>query len=154
MIGTDLFELKGVTYLLVVDYFSENSRITSTTSLAVINVLQSIFARHGISEVIRSDNGPQYASQGFAQFAESYGFQHLISSPHHPQSNGYAQMSQCSLPCTEAQQNYWWERRLRTCIPQVEKQLVPKWPYLMEFIPLNQKLKQKQKQDFDKRTFT
>jgi hypothetical protein len=63
VIGTDLFELKGVTYLLVVDYFSrypEIAKFTSTTSLAVINVLKSIFARHGIPEVIRSDNGPQY----------------------------------------------------------------------------------------------
>ena len=65
VIGTDLFELKGASYLLVVDYFSrypEIAKLTSTTSQAVITVLKSIFARHGIPEVIRSDNGPQYAS--------------------------------------------------------------------------------------------
>ena len=87
VIGIDLFELKGVTYLLVVDYFPEIAKLTSTTSLTVINVLKSIF---GIPEIIRSDNGPQYALQDFSQFEESYGFQHLISSPHYPQSNGQA----------------------------------------------------------------
>ena len=94
VIGTDLFELKGDTYLLIVDYFSrypEIAKLSSTTSLAVINVLKSIFARHGIPEVVRSDNGPQYASQVFTSFAKSYGFQHLTSSPHFPQSNGQAE---------------------------------------------------------------
>ena len=42
-------------------------------------------------------------------------------------------------------------RPLRTNIPQVTEQLVPKWPYLVEFTSLNQKFKQKQKRDFDKR---
>ena len=61
MIGTDQFELKGVTYVLVGDYFSRYPEVSSTTSLAAMNVLKSIFARHGILEVIRGDNGPQYA---------------------------------------------------------------------------------------------
>jgi hypothetical protein len=42
-------------------------------------------------------------------------------------------------------------RPLRTCIPQIKEQLVPKWSYLVEFRSLNQKFKQKQKRDFDKR---
>ena len=51
VIGTDLFKLNGETYLLVVDYllkYPEIARLTSTTSLAVINVLKSLFARYGI----------------------------------------------------------------------------------------------------------
>lgn len=94
VIGTDLFELKGASYLLIVDYFSrhpEIAKLTSTTSQVVIIVLKSIFARHGIPEVIQSDNGPQYASQDFTHFAKLYGFQHLTSSPHYPQSNGQAE---------------------------------------------------------------
>ena len=61
VVGTDLFELKGVHYLLVVDYFSrypEMIKVISTTSVAIITVLKSIFSRHGIPEVLRSDNGP------------------------------------------------------------------------------------------------
>ena len=47
MKGTDLFELSGQHYLLIVDYFSrypEIARLTSTTSAAVITSLKSIFA--------------------------------------------------------------------------------------------------------------
>ena len=177
VIGTDLFELKGASYLLVVDYFSrypEIAKLTSTTSQAVITVLKSIFARHGIPEVIRSDNGPQYASQDFARFAESYGFLHQTSSPHYPQSNGQAErtvqtvkrlLKRASDPylallnyratplpwCRRSPAELCMGRSLRTCLPQVQEQLVPKWPYLPEFRALNLKFKKKQKRDFDKR---
>ena len=84
IVGTDLFELKNDHYMLIVDYFSrypEVIKLTSTTSANVIKGLQAAFSRHGIPEVVRSDNGPQYASQEFTQFADSYGFQHKTSSP-------------------------------------------------------------------------
>ena len=88
VVGTDLFEFKCVHYLLVVDYFSrypEVVQLRSTTSGAVISHLKGVFARHGIPEVVRSDNGPQYASKEFSEFAQSYGFQHITSSPKYPQ---------------------------------------------------------------------
>ena len=62
------------------DYFSrypEVIKLTTTTSAAVITALKSIFARYGIPEIVRSDNGPQFASQEFATFAKLYGFQLL-----------------------------------------------------------------------------
>ena len=65
MVGTDLFELKGSHYLLVLDYFSrypETTKLVSTTSPFVITALKA-FSRHGISETVRSDSGPQYLSQ-------------------------------------------------------------------------------------------
>ena len=61
--ATDLFELEGSTYLVVVDYFSrypEVIQLRSTTSRAVIQSLKGVFGRHGIPEVLLSDNGPQY----------------------------------------------------------------------------------------------
>ena len=48
--------------------------------------LKFIFARHGIPEVVMSDNGPQYTASNFAQFADAYGFQHITSSPKFPQN--------------------------------------------------------------------
>ena len=53
--------------------------------------MRSIFARHGISETVVSDNGPQYASYEFARFASEEGFIHVTSSPCYPQSNGKAE---------------------------------------------------------------
>ena len=75
VVGTDLFELKGVQYLPVVDYFSrypEVTKLTSITSATTISVLKSIFSRYGIPEVLRSDNGPQYSSKEFSDFVIEY----------------------------------------------------------------------------------
>ena len=93
-VGSDLFELKGVHYLLVVDYFSrfvEISKMSSTTSASIISALRSIFSRYGIPMIFISDNGPQYASTEFKEFSQTYNFQHLTSSPYYPQGNGLAE---------------------------------------------------------------
>ena len=88
-VGVELFELRGPTYLLVVDYYlryPEVISLTSTTSSRVITSLKSVFACFG-TEVV-SDNGPQFSSEAFHTFASKYCFQHVTSSPHYPQSNG------------------------------------------------------------------
>ena len=91
VVATDLFELKGVDYLIVVDYFSRHVEVvamqTTTKSSEVITALKSIFARHGIPEQVRSDNGPQFDSAKFSYFAKEWGFKHSTSSPRFPQAN-------------------------------------------------------------------
>ena len=80
--------------LLIVDYFSrwiEIAKLQPATSSSVIGHTQSIFARYGIPEVIVSDNGPQYSSEVFSQFARDYSFEHVTSSPLYPQANGEAE---------------------------------------------------------------
>ncbi len=75
-VGSDLFYIDNKQYLVIVDYYSrylEVAKLTSTTSGAVIDHFKSIFARHGIPEVVRSDNGPQFASEIFRQFAQDWG---------------------------------------------------------------------------------
>ena len=64
------------------------AKLSSTTSRGVIEHLKSIFARHGIPQTVVSDNGPQYLSSEFAQFAKEYRFNNITSSPHFPQANG------------------------------------------------------------------
>jgi len=53
--------------------------------------IKSIFVRHGIPQEVVSDNGPQYSSIEFKQFADEYGFWHTKSSPKFPQSNREAE---------------------------------------------------------------
>ena len=36
-----------------------------------------------------SDNGPQYNSAMFTEFAKEWHFQHITSSPRYPQSDGF-----------------------------------------------------------------
>ena len=83
-VGTDLFEWRKTTYLLIIDYFSrwiEIAKLTSLTSKSVVAHTKSIFAKYGIPEVVVSDNGPQFASQEYTKFAEAYRFKHVTSSP-------------------------------------------------------------------------
>ena len=90
MIGADLFEFGGKDYLCVVDYFSKfpfTRLLRDKTASSVIAHLKSIFAEHGIPEVLRSDNMP-FNSREFHVFADSYGFTLTTSSPTYAQSNG------------------------------------------------------------------
>jgi hypothetical protein len=99
-VATDLFEFRQHTYLLVIDYTSryvEIAQLNRITSAEVIKHLKNIFARHGIPEVVISDNGPQYASQEFRAFATDYGFTHLTSSPGHASGNGEAERGVCTV---------------------------------------------------------
>ena len=62
--------------------------MTSTVASRVITVLKSWFARHGIPITVMSDNGPPFNSESFQEFSDEWDFNHITSSPHHPQSSG------------------------------------------------------------------
>lgn len=90
-VGIDLFELSRRHYVLIVDYYScfpEVVSLTSTSSIAVIAAVKSLFARFGIQNVVISDNGPQFASRAFAAFSSCYGFQHTTGSTRYTEANG------------------------------------------------------------------
>ena len=152
VVGSDLFELNGTSYLLVVDYlsrFPEVVKLTrNTTSSAIISLLKSIFSRHGIPKVLRSDNGPQYASEEIQEFAKQYGFKLVTSSPRYPQSNGFiermvktvkqlfsqsddqdlALLTYRSTPlpwCGYSPAELSMGRNVRTPLPQTKDHLVP-----------------------------
>ena len=93
-VSTDLFELAGQRYLVVMDYYSRFIKILNlmeTTSHAVIQKLKLIYARWGIPEELVSDNGTQFKSAMFDELKAEYGFKHTTSSPHHHQANGSAE---------------------------------------------------------------
>ena len=69
-VETDLFEMKGRNYLVIVDYYSryiEIALLNRTTADEVIRHTKSVFSRHGIPEVVVSDNGPQFSSEAYAE---------------------------------------------------------------------------------------
>ena len=175
MVGTDLFEWNGNSYVLVVAYlsrFPELAKLESTTSSAVITHLKSIFSRHGIPEIVRSDNGPQYASEAFKQFARDYNFDHITSSPHYPQSNGEAErmvqtiknllkkakdpyaaiMAYRATPLSNgfSPAEILMGRRLRTTVPMVHEQLVPRQIPWSDIVEKDKQSRETQKQQYDK----
>ena len=103
IIATDLFELDHITYLIVVDYFSryvEVAVMNKTTKLSdVIRALKAIFARQGLPEEVRSDNGPQYASAEFTHLGKEWGFKHKTSCPLFPQANGEVERAVKTTKC-------------------------------------------------------
>ena len=89
-VSTDLFELAGQKYLVVMDHYSrfiEISSLVETTSQVVIEKLKPVFARWGIPKELISDNGTRFKSLQFDEFKTKYGFKHTTSSPHHTQAN-------------------------------------------------------------------
>ena len=178
VVGSDLFELNGTSYLLVVDYlsrFPEVVKLTrNTTSSAIISLLKSIFSQHGIPEVLRSDNGPQYASEEIQEFAKQYGFKLVTSSPRYPQSNGFiermvktvkqlfsqsddqdlALLTYRSTPlpwCGYSPAELSMGRNVRTPLPQTKDHLVPTWFYLSDARKHEELFKRKQKHAYDRR---
>ena len=93
-LGTDLFYWNKMDYLVVGDYFSKFllvRKIPNTSTHSVIKELGMIFTEFGHPFVLKSDNGPCYTSREFHDFLEFYKVHHITSSPHHPQSNGFAE---------------------------------------------------------------
>ena len=173
-VGSDLFEWKGAMYVLVVDYYSryiEIARLTQATSADVINHLKSMFARHGIPETFVSDNGPQYTSGMFEDFAKEYEFQHVTSSPYFPQANGEAEravetvkslLRKCEDPykallmyhSTPLQVGYspselLMGRVLRTFVPTTRAQRTPRTPDSDLVRSRDRVSKARQKRNFD-----
>ena len=93
-VGADFFELDGRNYLLFVNYYSrvfELDYLSSTSSKSVISKVKSQIARYGIFKDLISDNGPQFKSREFEDFALKYRFRHTTSSPGYLKSNGMAE---------------------------------------------------------------
>jgi len=94
VVSTDIFELKGHHFIIAVDHYSdffEMERLSNESATQVIKFLKNVFSRHGIPTKLISDNGPQYSSEEFRDFAKKWSYTHITSSPHYPQSNGRAE---------------------------------------------------------------
>lgn len=152
-VSVDLFSFDGKDYLVTVDHYSdffELDSLRNTTSNTVIRAMKRNFARLGIPLECVSDNGPQFISHEYDQFAKEYGFTLIKSSPYHSQGNGKAE-SAVKIAKTilkkarhedpylallayrnTPQQNYTYSpaqrlmsRKLRDILPTISTQLQP-----------------------------
>ena len=65
--------------------------MTNATSAITIGHLHSIFATHGLPEMLVSDNGSVFTSTEFSEFVKHNGIRHVKSAPYHAASNGLAE---------------------------------------------------------------
>lgn len=80
--------------MVLVDLYSgwfEIDRLRDMASTTVIRKLKRHFSVHGSPHLPLSDNGTQYISQRFKDFASTWDFVHVTSSPEFPQANGLAE---------------------------------------------------------------
>uniref|UniRef100_A0A8C5M1Z9 Gypsy retrotransposon integrase-like protein 1 n=1 Tax=Leptobrachium leishanense TaxID=445787 RepID=A0A8C5M1Z9_9ANUR len=92
-LAADIFEWRGASFLVVVDYFSkypEVLKLSDKSALSVIGKLKETFSRHGIPTEIICDHVP-FASAEVKDFAAKWGIKFTHSSPGYPQSNGLAE---------------------------------------------------------------
>ena len=92
LISQDLFKQGGRWHSVTVDHYSDlfdvdllNGDITAAN---VSSVAKAYFARYGIPDIFLSDNGPQYTSQEFSNFAKTYGFKLITRSPYYARATG------------------------------------------------------------------
>ena len=93
-LGTDLFYWNKIDYLVIRDYFSKYltvRRLPNSSTPVLIKELGLVFTELGRPFILRSDNGPCYSSREFPNFLSFYQVDHITSSPHYPQSNGFAE---------------------------------------------------------------
>ena len=90
-LGSDLFQ----GYLIIIDHYSKFPVVREAgenpSSAKVISAMREVFSEFGIPEMIMSDNGRQYDSREFREFADEYGIQIKTSSPRYARSNGLAE---------------------------------------------------------------
>ena len=95
-IGADFFTFDRFGYLVIIDYYTKMAFIrkippSQCNAAKTLSMLKDLFSKHGTPETIRSDNGPQFASHQFAEFAKEWNFDHNTSSPRNPRNNGKAE---------------------------------------------------------------
>lgn len=184
-VALDIMEMKNNTgnskrfYLILCDYFSdwiEIDHVNNITSHAIIEACKKNFSRHGIPSIVVADQGSQFNSRQFKQFANDWGFKLSFSSPYHHQANGKAEsavkiIKRLIKKTTKSNDDIWlallewrntinntqsspaqrlYSRRLRTRIPMKPNKLVPELQ-----LDVKSKIKenrQKAKWYFDKKT--
>ena len=95
-IHIDFGYINGVNILVVIDSSTkwlEAFLMNITTAEKTIEMLRSLFARHGLPKEVVSDNGPQFTSSEFVDFLKKNHVKQTLVPAYHPASNGAAEKS-------------------------------------------------------------
>lgn len=146
---------KTVRVLVTSDHYSdffELDILEDLSAKSVINACKKNFSRHGVPQRVCSDNGTNFCSQEFSDFAKKWNFEHSTSSPYHQQGNGKAEsavkIAKNLIKKAEEKGEDWWfallhhrntpnkmgsspaqrifARKTRTSIPVINRQLKPR----------------------------
>ena len=75
-------------WLIIFLIFGEVAILNNTMSTSIIEFCKQQCSRYDIPDILISDNGPQLKSSEFTEFARTWQFTHVTTSPYHSQSNG------------------------------------------------------------------
>ena len=115
--------------------YDEHSRKTlvklskDLTSAAAIAICKNYFAKYGIPEIIKSDNGPAFISNEWTQFSKKYNFIHKKITPLHPKANAGAERVMKStnkqIRCSKVAGTPWkaWNGKCRCSLKDTTKRL-------------------------------
>ena len=98
-ICADFFHHQGVTYLVLVDRFSNWPVVTASRDGAtgLAQTLRETFATFGIPDSLTSDGGPEFSSHTIRSFLVNWGVHHRMSSAYHPHANCRAEVAVKSM---------------------------------------------------------
>ena len=84
LVSQDILMWEGKWHLVTTCHYSdwvEIDILSNTLTATVMEFTKAHFARFGIPDRLVTDNGPQFISTEYKQFATDYGFEHVTSSP-------------------------------------------------------------------------
>lgn len=84
----------GETLLVITDEYSRYPVVEilrNTTVDSLIPIVDKTFALFGIPSIVKSDNGPQFKSNKWKMFMDSYGIKHRCIMPLWPKANAQAE---------------------------------------------------------------
>ncbi|XP_068235544.1 uncharacterized protein [Palaemon carinicauda] len=83
----------GQMYPLMIDSYSKWPQLhpmKSVTTMNTIEIMQRVFAQHGVCVDFVSDNGRQFVAEKFKEFMTQNAVKHILIPAYHPNSNGQA----------------------------------------------------------------